>query len=204
MFITPLKALVTLALRRTFDADYIKPQFRGLHISIEFPDDRQHYPGIWVGFEPAGEMERIGIGHTEWDGNATGGRAYTRWKFQGYVTYTVAALSSLERDLLLDELVRIVAFGGEAESTREYRSTIEDNDLLAINIDFDQIGLRGTAEAPGTPWNTDEVIYEGTLAVEVLGEFVSDSVDTTLIPLTGIVVVEPYTGPADDPSPDWQ
>ena len=203
MFITPLKTMLTIALRKTFDADYLVERFRGLHISIEFPDDRQHYPGVWVDFEPMGEMERIGIGHYEVEGTPEGGRRFTRWKFQGYVTYTVAALSSLERDLLLDELIRVFAFGDENESTSEYRALIEDNEMLAMNIDFDQVAMRGSATAQGTPWGTEEMIYEATIALEVLGEFMADSVDATLLPLTGIVVVNPYTPAEGDPDPSW-
>lgn len=201
MYLVPLKTLLTDAMRRTFDGDYLNEQFRDLHVSIEFPDDRQHYPGLWVDYEPSGELERMGIGHYEYDGSTTG-RRYTRWKFQGHATYTIAALTSLERDLLYDEVVRVMAFGNEAESTSEFRAYIESNDLIACNFDFDQIDTRGSAASPGTPWGTDEIIYEITVAMEVIGEFVSDSMSATLLPLSAIETLA-FTLREGDPSPVW-
>jgi hypothetical protein len=202
MYLVNLKSLLTDAMRRTFDADYINEQFRDLHVSIEYPDDRQHYPGLWVDYEPAGELEIMGVGHAEYDGTATG-RKYTRWRFQGHATYTIAALTSLERDLLYDEVVRVMAFGREAESTSEFRAYIENNDLIACNFDFDQIDTRGSSVTPGTPWNSDEMIYEITVAMEVVGEFVSDSLSATLLPLTQVSLDSVFTLHEGDPHPEW-
>ena len=202
MYMTNLKSLLTQSIRTTFGPGYPTAQFRNLHASIEYPDDRQHYPGIWVDFEPTGELERAGIGHFEVDGNATGGRAYTRWTFKGYVTFTLVALTSLERDLLLDEMIRVLAFGAESEYTSAFRSYIEDNGLLNLSMDFDQVAIRASGVTPGTPWGTDEFIYESTVAMEILGDFVSDSVGLTLVPLTRIALVE-YADQEVDPSPTW-
>lgn len=202
MFVTPLKAMATHAMEKTLDVDYPVERFRGVHVSIEFPDDRQHYPGIWVDFEPTGEMERAGIGHFEYEGGADGGRRYTRWRFQGYLTYTAVGMTSLERDMLLDELIRIIAFGEENPATNEFRALMEDNDLIACNIDFDQVGLRGSTQSPGTPWGTEEMIYEATVAIEVIGEFVSDTVSATLLPL-GSIAVTAYSDQESDPDPTF-
>lgn len=204
MYLVPLKTLLVDSVRRVFDADYIQPQFRGLHASIEYPDDRQHYPGLWIDFEVEGNLEPMGVGDYEIDDAADGlgGRQYSRWRFLGYATYTVAALTSLERDLLYDELIRIFAFGGEAESTAEFRAYVENNDLVACNFNFDRITTRGLAATPGTPWGSSEMIYECTVAIEVVGEFVSDSVGATLVPLSQIVTT-PYLESEPDPDPGW-
>lgn len=202
MYLTKLKTLLTLAARQTFDSDYLVEQFRDLHVDIEFPDDRQHYPSLWVDFEPTAQLQRGGINHVEYAAAVGGARRYTTWRFQGYATYTIAALTSLERDLLFDEMIRVIAFGGEAESTSEFRATIENNDLLACNIDFDEIAVRGNSATPGTPWGTEEVIYETTIALEVVGEFSSDSITGTLLPLSDIAVTG-FTLHEGDPDPVW-
>lgn len=197
-FIVPLKTVLTTAVRDTFDADYPREQFRGLHVSIEFPDDEQHYPGIWVDFSPQGELERAGIGHTEYSVSPTGaGRAFSRWRFQGYASYTVAAMTSWERDLLMDLVIAMVAFGSETDQTSEFRTQIETNDLIAMNIDFDQVQVTGWASTPGTPWGTDEIIYEGTVQLEVIGEFVSDQTTGTLIPISQVNIVGVREGEPD-------
>lgn len=202
MFLTPLKTLVTMAMRTTLDADYVNEDFRNIKVGIEFPMQLQDYPGIWVDVEITQELEVAGIGHVEYATGSVddgGSRSFTRWVVTGYVTYTCVALTSLERDRLFDEIVRIMAFGRESAPTSEFRNFIESNDLLAINFDFDQIGIRAIANASGTPWGTDEMIYEATVAMEFVGEFVGDQQTQTLIPLSAVLVYE-YADTEEDPT----
>lgn len=219
MFITRLKTALVEAVRRTFDAEYVEEDFRNLHVSIEYPVERQHYPGIWIDFDIEGQLETAGIDHREFTEESADGssRRVMRWRFQGYASMTVVAMTSFERDRLFDEVVRVLAFGPESVQTAEFRAYIEDNEFLALNIDFDQIGVAGASSLPGTPWGTDEVIYEVTLRMECLGEFVSDVASGTLVPLAKVVTY-PYVegtdpipaatvtpsvgvgGPADEPA----
>lgn len=202
MFITNLKTTLVEAMKRTFDAEYVEDDFRNLHVSIEYPMDRQNYPGIWVDFDAEGQLENVGIDHREFatESEAEGTtRRVMRWRFQGYASFTIVALTSFERDRLFDEVVRIMAFGPESEQTAEFRRFIEDNEFLALNIDFDQIGVAGSSSLPGTPWGTDEVIYEVTVRMECLGEFVSDASSATLVPLGAIVTYPAIEG--QDPIP---
>jgi hypothetical protein len=209
VFIAPLKTVLTEAMKMTFDEDYPEADFRSINVSIEYPDNPQMYPGIWVDFDPTGELEIVGVAHQEQSEPSAEGavRKFTRWRFQGYATYTIVALTSFERDRLFDEVVKVMAFGTEEAQTSEFRSYIESNEFIAVNFDFDQIGIRGFTATPGTPWETDEVIYEVTVAMECLGEFVSDGVNKTLVPLSAITTY-PYAANEPDPHPDseggWQ
>lgn len=201
MYLVPLKTLLTEAIKRTFDADYVNPDFRNLHASIEFPMERQAFPGIWVDYSPIGNLQVAGIGHIEYaDPSSTGtSRRYTRWRFQGEASFTVVALSSLERDRLHDEVVRVMAFGTEQSATSEFRTYIEDNEFLAVNFDFDEIATRGFANTLGTPWQSDEMVYEAEVAMECFGEFISDGQSLTLAPLNAIQVV-PLSPHDEDPT----
>lgn len=202
MYLKELKTLLTMAGRKVFDADYYEPDFRDLWVDIEFPAAEQAYPGLWVDFMPTQSLHTIGIGHVEYvDTDSSHVRPYKRWVFQGNVSYTAVALSSLERDRLVDELVRVLAFGDENPQTEAFRQYIEDNPLLALNFDFDTIGVGGMAATPGTPWGTDDIVYEATITMECLGEFVSDSSTGELVRLTDIIL-EPYL-PGQDPDPSW-
>ena len=184
MYLAETKTILTEAMRRAFDGAHPVPDFRDIHISIEFPIERQNYPGIWVDFEPSGPLRTAGIGHAEY-AVVEGGLEvrHRRWRFQGYASYTVAALSSLERDRLLDEVARVFAASDASLQGVAYRDFIEANPLIAMNIDFDEIEQRGYSSAPGTPWGTDDAVYEGTLAMEVVGEFVT-RLDGTLEKIT--------------------
>jgi hypothetical protein len=203
MYLTRLKTVLTVALRETFDAEYVHPQFRGIHISIEYPEKRDNFPGVWVDFEPMGELIRAGIDHGEYresEANPTRAVRFTRYRVQGNATYTVVALTSRERDALFDEVVRTFAFGSEHQSTKDYRRYIETNDLIAINMDFDSIAQRGFAASPGTPWNTDDIVYEATISMNLVGEFMSDNATGELLPISAIVVSPLVEGDSgDDP-----
>lgn len=189
-------------MRTTFDSDYVEPDFRNIKVSIEFPVASADYPSIWVGFDPEGQLEIVGVGHEESDADPDAGsvRRYTRWSFQGHATFTAVALSSLERDRLHDEIVRVIAFGTEVPQTSEFRSRIESNEFLAVNCDFDQIAVLALTQSPGTPWNTDDMIYEVTISIECFGEFVSDGFTQTLVRLSEIALM-PYAAGDPDPVP---
>ena len=192
------------AFKVTFDADYPEAAFRGLPVSLEYPIQPADYPGIWVGYEDTQPLQVVGIGHTEIEVEGTTVSRYRRWKFAGYATYTISALSSLERDRLYDEVVKVLAFGLGIPAARQFRQYVESNPLIAANFDFDQIETRGEAAMPGTPWGTDEIIYERTLNMEVIGEFVSDAETGLLVALSRIQIDEPdiYYGSQEPPAPE--
>lgn len=205
MYLRALKALAVDALVQTFGTpdvhapvDYPNPLFRNkLHISIEYPVEAQNYPGIWVDYEDQRPLEIAGIAHQEIDPE---GRPYTRWKYGGHISYTLVAFTSLERDSLYDELVRTIAFGAQDTATSNFRKTIENNDLIACNLDFDTLQPGGSAAAPGTPWGSDEIIYEKTVTQQAIGEFIVDPENTqALIPLSKIDITGRTDGTEDDP-----
>jgi len=197
MYLQKAIALFALAMKNTFDGDYIDARFRDITIGIDYPEARQGYPAIWCDFEPVGALERVGIGHVEHRVEGGLGQAFTRYRFQGFATYTAIALSKRERDALFDEMVRVFAFGDESMVTRPFRETIEDNDLIAVNMDFGTVDQRGFAASPGTPWGTDEIVYEATIAMDVIGEFIADPTTATLVPITEIRVTDLREGEAD-------
>lgn len=202
-YLRKLKTGLVQALKETFDGDYPEEKLRNLYVSIEYPVKPQQYPSIWVDFEEA-SLQNAGIDHREVDDE---GNMVLRWRYQGYVSYTIAALSSLERDRIYDELVKVLAFGRSSEYLSAFRQFVENNDFIAMNFDFDQIEVHGNGATPGTPWETDEIIYERTVAMQVLGEFVTDVDTGNLVPLSKIVIdsrIAPST--EDDPqgSQHWE
>ena len=190
MYLVPLKALLVHALKPVFGDFYPQSDFRSdVNVGIEYPVDKQGYPGIWIDYADTAPLRQAGVGHRETalDGTLTNA---TRFKFEGTASFTIVALSSLERDRLFDEMIRVMAFGRQDGATSLFRDTLEDNDLLAVNAKFDEIEVGGNASAPGTPWGTDEIIYERTISLDLLGEFVADAVAGSMLPLSAIVVHE--------------
>jgi hypothetical protein len=206
MFMVPLLTLLVESLNRTFDADYPTERFRGLWVSLEYPAAQSNYPGIWVDFQPSTDMQSAGIGHMEFTAPAGDGtvHSFTRWRYAGMVQLTCVALTSLERATLLDEVIKTVAFGLENPGRAEFIRHMESNDLVACNLQRDKIDLTTKGEAQGTPWGTDEVIYEQTIAIDCEGEFVSDGATGSLIPLSAITFYELSPGDPPPPGDDWQ
>jgi hypothetical protein len=197
MFLAPLKTLLVTALNNTFDSTYPVPEWQGLYSSIEYPEKRVAYPGVWVDFDPEDALHTINVGETSiynlvddvW--NEVKG-----YRYQGHALFTVVALTSLERDRLFDELVKVFAFGLLQPQTSAFRQTITGNEFIAANIDFDSIAMRGSNQTPGTPWGSNEIIYEITLSLAMLGEFYSNPATNTLYTLREVLVT-----PTPEPPP---
>ena len=164
----------------------------------------QDYPGIWVQFEDTDDLERAGINHLEVviDDDHTQ-HTVTRYRFGGNLSFTVSALSNQERDRLYDDMVRVLAFTSVDQTPAgRFKALIEANDLIGININYDVLSPSGDAATPGTPWDTNEVIYEKTLSVRMIGEFVSDAQSQILYPLSRVQVVGYMEGVDDYDLPD--
>jgi hypothetical protein len=197
---THLKTTLVQALMSVFDGDYPNEDFRDIKIDIEFPADAQDYPSIWVNYADTSPLAAAGIDHYEFTEPGPSGyvRRYTRWRFAGSASFTVVALSSYERDRLYDEVVRVIAFAREEnDQVPEFRAYIEDNEFIAVNANFDTIEVQGNSAAPGTPWGTDEYLYEVTLVLDVIGEFVSDGATGSLAPLSAVRVIGRPSFPDD-------
>lgn len=202
MFLLQTKTLFVEALQTTFDHEHPVVDLRDIWISMEYPIEPAHVPGIWVDFTPTADLQIAGVGHIESIDNGDGTfRQGTRWRFGGHLSYTVSAMSSRERDRIADEIVRVLAFGREYPALSQFRQTLEVNDLIQTSMQWDIVSLGGKDEAPGTPWGTDEMVYEITVGMDCQGSFVSGSDEAqALVPLSRVVV-----GVQDpsDPEPEF-
>ena len=200
MYLVPLKTTMVEALRAVFDSEYPVETLRGINTSIEFPITQSEMPSYWINYDDTAEISIVGIGHEEVVVTDEFVKQQTRWRFEGTVTITAVALSSLERDTMYDELVRVFAFGRYTQPTNQFRSYLENNDLIAIQPNFDDLRPSGDNSALGTPWETREMVYEKSLSFDVIGEFVGDPLTQQLVPI-GDIRVHPYVQ-GHDPVPD--
>jgi hypothetical protein len=201
-YLRELKTAVVKAMRNHFGPNYGDPRLSNLHVSIEYPIDQQSYPSIWVTYEDA-VLRNAGIDHFE---TSDDGTRVLRWHFEGVVNFTVAALTSLERDRIYDEMVKVVAFSRGIDSVNPFRASVENSPFIAMNFDFDTIEPQGESAAPGTPWETDEIIYERGIGLQVVGEFVASLSTGNLLPLSKILIqgrLAPSTEDAPVGEQDW-
>lgn len=165
-----------------------------VYCSLDFPVRAAEVPAVWVDYE-ASTLKIAGIDYTETDAE---GNLLTRWRFEGYVTFTVIAMTSNECDLIYDELVSLIAFAAQSEAPNAFRTYVESAPLVATNWSFDTIEGRASGPSIGTPWGTDEVIYERGIAIQALGEFLTNPVTLNLVPLSEIRVIATDTAPIPD------
>ena len=201
-YLTLVKTTMVEAVQATFDASYPDAQFAGTYCSIEYPVNPQAYPGIWVDYDDTDDLVQAGVGHLERRDPATGDPvpAFTRWRFTGTVSFTVVALTSLERDRLYDELVNVIAFGSQDPLRGRFRATVEADPLVVIEARYDALTVGGAAATPGTPWGSDDIVYEKTVNLDVIGEFYPVMAAGPLV-LLSRVQVDPPTGTLPGGSP---
>lgn len=159
-----------------------------LSVHTNYPLSEAMYPCIWVNYSPQGSLTNAGIGHTELvtDNGSTFREAY-RYVFGGVVELTFAAMTSLQRFGVMDEFSRQLAISASrANQENKLRSYVEDNDLVGMAVKWESFDISGVSETVGTPWGTDDVIYEGTIGIDIQGEVIFDPVGDELIPLSAI------------------
>jgi hypothetical protein len=193
-FLRTIKAGTVTALQQALTWQYPEADAAGgaqaPYISVEYPVNAGDYPGVWVDFETT-MLQVAGLDYTEMNPE---GQILTRWRFQGYSSFTITALNSNECDELYDQMVALTAFAAQSDYPSAFRSAVEDNALVSTTWSFDTVEQRGNNAAPGTPWGTDEMIYERGMALKVIGEFVTSPVTLQLYSLREIIV----TGQAEN------
>lgn len=198
MYMTYTKKAAVDATKAAFGASHREADFRNIYVSIEYPIDKASYPGIWVNFDPIGALNPVAHGYYELDGS---NRKVFRWSFAGVIEWTIVAMSSLERDRLFDAVVGMIAFGHDGGNYGDFRSAISNHPLIGLTPNYDEIDQRAFGASPGTPWQTDEVLYEGTISVDAIGEFVSaEGLGEPLIPTSSITLVQWVEDFEDEPS----
>lgn len=181
-YLRGLKTLAVEAVQNAFQVTYPIADPSGgaqsVYCSLDYPVAATAYPGIWVTYAPA-QLQSAGINYTETD---AGGNTYVRWRFSGTVTFTVAALSNNERDLLYDQLVSVIGYSSQSTAPGPFRDYVESSPLIESTWSYDSLDSEGHGETLGTPWGTDEVIYEDGISIQVTGEFTADPVTGLLVP----------------------
>jgi hypothetical protein len=170
-------------------------------VGMSYPNKETNYPGLWCEFTPGPTVQAAGVGHVEYRHPDTDDiRRGTRWRFSGTLTTTVVSLSKTERDDLLDEVLRFIAFGAEHPQTAVLRQRVESDGLIAMSVQWDKANITGLMESPGTPWGTNDLLCEGTVSLSCEGEFISDlASQISLVPLERVDFPEISLDRGQDP-----
>jgi hypothetical protein len=176
-----------------------------VHVEMEYPMEKVHYPGLWVQFSLS-SVSPAGHGHMLRDQET--GDLLQEMMYQGRVTLTLLALSSKERDRLADQIINTLAFSrvsspnvltehGFEESFSPLYDEFNKNPHVSITINSDRPTPMGQSVNVGTPWNPDELVYEDAYAFEVIGQFMLVTTNEGLYRLRRIDINYDYAPLAD-------
>lgn len=207
---TYLKEALVEGLKPVF-ANHADPLFQETKVTIETPFDEARFPSIVVRFYER-QIKNAGVGHFEFfpDPDAMG--RYIKYKhlfYSGDVEFAIYALSSIERDLLSDSLVQILAMGDIEAYTNAFLQRIyNSNDPAAldhmVNINTDVISGFGETQVPA-PWQPEDVlVYQTAYRIGVFGEVYSRTPETDITNYGIIEKVDvfPYMPVDGEPVPD--
>ena len=182
------------AFRAVFDDEYTAQRdinFRS--VSYEYPQEKMQWPALFVQFRPSGSITWTGINpdsYAEIEEEHESG--YTKWEkvrlgaFEGSIECSIFALSAQERDRLYDNLVTLVLMGREHATTHRFFETIEQNDLVRLNIQESVIENVGDSVGMGTPWDREALSYEASFRIPCIGQFYARTFSQELIPISEI------------------
>lgn len=190
MFVANTLTVWVEAFKEVFHSDdYLGESLKNIPIHTDYPVAETDYPGLWVNYTMQGDLKNVGIGHEEFYPDEDGDlRRVSRWHFGGLVEVTIGAMSNLERALLLDELTKTIAVGRIDENPEgELRRHIERSDLIGQIVTWDSFMVGAFAESQGTPWGTDDPIYEATVSLTTSGEVAIDPATGKLVQLSAIL-----------------
>ncbi len=165
LIITPTKKLIIQALRATFTSMYPDTKLASMNIDLEYPYLVDHYPGILVRFSPS-KIQSSGLSPAQ----STDDEIFSVWHYEGTVSFTIIALTSLERDLIADGVIEAYAFAAQMPNASPFYNTIQSSDLINMTLQSDILSPGGQTENVGVPWDDDKIAYEDRYSFQVVGQ----------------------------------
>lgn len=178
-------------------------------ITIEYPEEAEEWPAIlvqfrptlveWTGISPdevidaSKEDGGVGLDLSDEAETVNPNPAYKlirQGRFEGSIMLQVLALSSMERDTMWDNLVKIIMMGDKRTVTNSFFVTLGQHDLVGITVMRGSVRPIGDSMGPGTPWDPELLSYEAAIEFDLVGTFYADEYTEDLIPLTAAQVFE--------------
>lgn len=140
-------------------------------------------------------------------------RAFRRFKhliYSGDIELAIYALSTYDRDLIADSLVEILAMADLEPWTNQLLQRIYNPDAIVkptsiehfVNLNTDKLGPFGESKQQ-VPWDAeDEMIYNVSYRVGVMGELYSRVPSTPVFGFVRQVDLYPYLGDLGEPVPN--
>lgn len=175
------------ALQAAF-AGHPDPTVADAKVGIDFEDDDFKLPAVIIKFYES-KLPNAGVGHYEWlpfpltanpADTSTVFVKYMHRLYKGDIEFEIFGLSSLDRDLISDALIEVLAMDevsapGQAFLNRFYNAiqSIDFGLWHFPTLNLDDISGYGEQQMLA-PWSPeDQLVYQTAYRVPILGEFYS-------------------------------
>ena len=176
-FIESVKRTIVSSLRKALTNSATSLSDDTLTIDIDYPYEKANYPCIWVQFSFS-NLQDQGVGHQERIEHEGRNAILKQWMYEGTVTVTVIALSSLERDRIADKFISIFAFanipGSESiydDPEYNFLQELSESEYVSMTLSSGKLHPGGQTAIPGTPFDHNQMTYEDTYSFDLQGEF---------------------------------
>lgn len=183
-----VKRAVIVGLRDAISGTTLNGLVNGdrLTIEMEYPLVEEKYPGIWVQFSFT-KIQNSGVGWelmqevitSDEDGEHKNYEPVREFTFEGRVTLTIVALTSLERDRISDAVLTMLLFSRPPETevidrgTKQFRqllTSLAENPYVSMSVNTDVVTPGGQAVTTGVPWDSEILGYEDSYSFDILGQ----------------------------------
>jgi hypothetical protein len=169
-----LKRTMISSLRTVFSEEYPDPQLRSMNITTDHPLKREQFPCIVVEYDES-SVKNAGISHIEYLQNSTtfADVPARHFMFEGSFTFKCFALTPLDRDVLSDSLVDLLAFGKLDSLLNRFfeivYSEVPDSAQITLYSDY----MDGLGESTSsTEWGSEDgLIYSTGYRIGCSGGF---------------------------------
>lgn len=195
-----IKREVIDALRDAFAQDYADNDLiKNLTVDLDYPMQQIQFPHIMVTLNEQ-TLQAAGVGHYEFGVSENGESVMLRhYRFEANLTFTIMALSALERDELSAVLVGILAFPRGSVASSKFYEEIFDSDFIDMQIATDIITPSGD-QVEDVPWDDPtRKMYTATYSVPIVGEFFTHVNGVTLATINDIRLY-PYRPDQHEPT----
>lgn len=178
-FVEAVKRTVVVSLRRVLTDSSLSLSDSTLHVDMEYPDERESYPAIWVQFSFT-DLEDCGLGHVQYiqedDGTTTRVR---QWRYKGRVSLTMLAFTSLDRDRIADRFVTLYSFADIVASeddpftdpNMDFLRELDQSPYVSMTLQSGTLQPLGQGVSVGVPWDPSQLVYEDGYAFSLEGQF---------------------------------
>lgn len=176
-----IKEEIVNALRSVFGNSYPDTTYAGrIQVVSEYPVTETKYPLVVMRFA-ANETKNIGIGHYEFDPDYPG-KEVLHWRFSGAITFTVYALTTVDRDKILAGLTNLFAFGKDIPEFQNFRDRVSNQHFVTLVIMSDSF-TEGTDMAMPPAWSatSNELLFSNSMTFQVFGEFFTSPTTGNLV-----------------------